>query len=896
MKKTLLVMHMLLFIAVLSRAQTPLSMNGRLSVTDGKLVNECGTAVQLRGLSTHGVMFHQECYTESSVKAIAQDWKADLLRLAIYTENSDGATRGFAQATDKDFYYQWIDKMVSITEKYGIYVIIDWHILKDGNPSKYQTEAKAFFTLMSSKYKDKKHVIYEICNEPNSGTSWDQIKNYAQDIIPAIRNNDPNAVILVGTPEWSSRIDQARNSPLSSTFSKNVMYTLHFYAGSGAHDQYKNYLRDAVSAKFPVFVSEWGTTEASGAGNINKDNSVNWLSLLEQNKISWANWQFSDKTESSSLLKEGSCLTESWINFRTDNSGNSGKLIYDELRKTKNYTACGSVTIPVSPKPPVCPNATGSNLNIYGCPVTNTFNTNYCQGYNNKQAYVRTDFSRDSVPYFTYWKKPSEGSKEYSAVIQNEKLVITSVNADPKYSTFGFDFGKLDATKHIPIDLRANAVLKFDVSFTKTNYSANNIVLFLQLIDANDKSINATALGTYNRFVLPVDGTTKTIVADFTNGVKREPPTTTGTNSNPQEDTFDKTTFDFSKVTKITVWVNPDVSGVYSRPPFTGTWTIDNFSLGYDETKAVNCEEYVDVDLCPNDPNKTKPGKCGCGVPETGCDCNGEAGGKAFIDLCGKCVGGNTGQVECDGNSYSGTPYPIPGTIEVENFDKGGQGVAYNDLTTANEAGGSYRPGEAVDIELAGGSTNNWNIGYTATGEWLNYTVDVLYPGTYNVSFKAASERATGKWHLEVNGQKIANSDFTLASTGGWQTYTTLKTTQPITLKQGKQVIRLVIDGPDANIDNMKFEAVDVVITSVPVKTERKVTVYPMPANGIINISQETMSYNKVLMMDMAGNVVKTKSLSALTEELPLQNVSRGIYMLELTGTNGIEHVRVVVE
>lgn len=888
---------MLLLIAVLSRAQTPLSMNGRLGVTDGKLVNECGTAIQLRGLSTHGVMFHQECYTESSVKAIAQDWKADLLRLAIYTENSDGATKGFAQSTNKDFYYQWIDNMVSLTEKYGIYVIIDWHILKDGNPQNYQAQAKAFFTLMSSKYKDKKHVIYEICNEPNSGTSWGTIKSYAEDIIPAIRNNDPNAVILVGTPEWSSRIDQARSNPLTGNNAKNVMYTLHFYAGSGAHDQYKNYLRDAVSAKFPVFVSEWGTTEASGAGNINAGNSKDWLSLLEQNKISWANWQFSDKAESSSLLKEGSCLTESWINFRTDNSGNSGKLIYDELRKTKNYTACGSVTIPVTPKPPVCPNATGSNLNIYGCPVTNTFNTNYCQGYNTKQAYVKTDFSKDSVPYFTYWKKPSEGSTVYSAVIKNEKLEITSVNADPNYSTFGFDFGKLNATTHIPIDLRANAVLKFDVSFQKTNYSANDIALYIELVDANEKSINATALGSYNRFILPVNGTTKTIVADFTNGVKRTPPLTPGTNSNPQEDTYDRTTFDFSKVTKITIWVNPNVSGVYSRPPFTGTWTIDNFSLGYDETKAVNCEEYVDVDLCPNDPNKTKPGKCGCGVPETGCDCNGVTGGTAFIDLCGKCVGGNTGQEECDGNSFSGTPYPIPGTIEAENFDKGGQGVAYNDLTTANEAGATYRPGEAVDIELAGGSTNNWNIGYTATGEWLNYTVDVKYPGTYHVSFKVASERTTGKWHLELNGAKIPNSDFTLATaTGGWQTYSTLKTTQPISLNQGKQVLRLVIDGADANIDNMKFEAVDVVITSNPVKTERKVTVYPMPANGIINISQETMSYNKVLMMDMAGNVVKTKSLSALTEELTLQNVSRGVYMLELTGANGIEHVRVVVE
>jgi len=888
-------MHLLVFLAVLSRAQTPLSMNGRLSVTNGKLVNECGNPVQLRGLSTHGIMFHQECYSEAAVKSIAEDWKADLLRLAMYTENSDGATKGFAQSSNKEFYYQWIDKMVQLTEKYGIYVIIDWHILKDGNPQKYQADAKAFFTLMSSKYKDKKHVIYEICNEPNGGTSWDQIKSYAQDIIPAIRNNDPNAVILVGTPEWSSRIDQAKNSPLSATYSHNVMYTLHFYAGSGAHDQYKNYLNEAVQANIPIFVSEWGTTEASGAGNINTNNSKDWLNLLAENKISWANWQFSDKAESSSLLKEGSCLTESWTNFRTDFSGNSGQFIYDELRKAKNYTACGSVTLPEIVTPPVCPNATGSNLNIYGCPITNDFTTNYCEGYNNKQAYVRTDFSKDSVPYFTYWKKPSEGSPEYSAVIQNEKLVITSVNADPNYSTFGFDFGKLDPETHIPIDLRANAVLKFDVSFQKTNYSANDIALYIELVDANNKSINASALGTYNRFILPVDGTTKTIVADFTNGVKRT-PAVGGTNGNPMEDTYDRTSFDFSKVTKITIWVNPGVDGVYQRPPFTGTWTIDNFSLGYDEAKAQSCDPYVEVDLCPDDPDKTSPGRCGCGVPEDGCDCNGVVGGTAFIDLCGKCVGGNTGEVECDGNAFTGTPYPIPGTIQAENYDKGGQGVGYNDATSANEGTATaYRPGDGVDLEFAENSNNNYNVGYTATGEWLAYTVDVLYPGTYHVSFRVASERNTGKWHLEVDGQKIPNSDFSLSGTGGWQNYTILKTTQPITLKQGKQVIKLVIDGPDVNFDYMIFEA-DEVITSTPAKVKQQVSVYPVPANGQINIRQEKMAYNKVVMMDMTGNPVHSKNLSSLTEELPLQNVARGIYILELSGPSGTEHVRVVVE
>lgn len=893
MKQILLFTHMLIFLCALSHAQTPLSMNGNLSVSGRSLVNECGNAVQLRGLSTHGVMFHQECYRESSIKAIAEEYKADLLRLAIYTTNSDGSTRGYVQAEDKAFYHEWIDEMVKLTEKYGLYVIIDWHILKDGNPMTYQTQAKEFFTLMAQKYKDKKHVIYEICNEPNYANadgSWANVKTYAQDIIPAIRQHDPNAVILVGTPEWSSRIDIAQNDPLPASISSNVMYTLHFYAGSGSHDAYKTRLTNAVAANFPVFVSEWGTTEASGSGSINAGNSSDWMRIMAENKISWANWQFSDKDESSSLLAPGSCLTEQWTNFK-----NGSSLIYDELRKAKNYTACGSVTLPSTDEGPVCSGASG-DLNIYGCPITNDFRTNFCMGYNNEQAYVRNDFEMDSVPYFDYWKKPSEASSVYSSVIENGKLVITSVNADPNYSTMGFDFGKLDATNHIPVDLQANAKLQFDVSFQATSYSAQNVVLFVGLVDANENMINADALGVYTRFFLPVDGTTHTIVADFTDGIHRE-SVTGGTASSPEEDIFTRGVFDFSKVTKVILWVNPGVTGVFSRPAYTGTWTIDNFNLGYDASVAQTCEEYVDVDLCPDDPNKTKPGNCGCNVPEDACDCAGVENGSAYYDLCGTCVGGTTGEVECDGNAYQGTPQQIPGIVQVEFFDEGGQGAAYNDASTANDGGSTLRTGEAVDVENTPNTTGEYNIGYTAVGEWLNYTTNVIYTGTYNISFRVASARSTGSWHLEVNGQTLEGTQLSCPAThaSDWHVYQLITTAAPVHLDKGKQVIKLVVDGADFNIDYIEFEAVNVV-TSVPVKAATTVSVYPVPAKGMVNIRQDNLGYDKAELMNLTGNVLRTQILSSETEELSLENVPQGIYLIQLSGQAGSEYVRIVVQ
>ena len=98
-----------------------------------------------------------------------------------------------------------------------MYVIIDWHILSDGNPQQNQKEALKFFKKMAKKYKNNTNVIYEICNEPNGGTSWSTIKKYAEKIIKGIRTYDKKAVILVGTPNWSQDVDQAALSPVSYT-------------------------------------------------------------------------------------------------------------------------------------------------------------------------------------------------------------------------------------------------------------------------------------------------------------------------------------------------------------------------------------------------------------------------------------------------------------------------------------------------------------------------------------------------------------------------------------------------------------------------------------------------------------------------------------------------------
>lgn len=79
-----------------------------------------------------------------------------------------------------------------------MYAIIDWHVLNEHNPNTYSDQAKTFFAEMAKEFSGSNNVIYEICNEPNNGASWGDVKFYASEVIPSIRDYDKDGVILIG--------------------------------------------------------------------------------------------------------------------------------------------------------------------------------------------------------------------------------------------------------------------------------------------------------------------------------------------------------------------------------------------------------------------------------------------------------------------------------------------------------------------------------------------------------------------------------------------------------------------------------------------------------------------------------------------------------------------------
>lgn len=292
---------------------TPYGQHGALHVENGKLTDADGNTVQLYGMSTHGIAWFPQYINYDSFRTLRDDWNTNCIRLAMYTAEYGGYCAG----GDKEQLKQLVRDGVSYATELGMYVIVDWHILSDCDPNQNKDEAIAFFREMSEALADNDNVLYEICNEPNSGTSWDSIKSYAEEVIPVIREQKPDAVILVGTPTWSQEIDKAAASPL--TFD-NVMYTLHFYAGTHK-DDLRNRLETCAQNNLPVFVSEFGMCDASGNGANDFDSTTKWLDLLNKYQISFCCWNLANKDESSSVFKAASTTLSGWTDEDFNESG-----------------------------------------------------------------------------------------------------------------------------------------------------------------------------------------------------------------------------------------------------------------------------------------------------------------------------------------------------------------------------------------------------------------------------------------------------------------------------------------------------------------------------------------------------------------------------------------------
>jgi endoglucanase len=292
--------------------------NDRLSVEGNKLVNQYGTQIQLKGISSHGIIWYPEYTNYRAIKTL-RDLGANVFRVAMYTEPRNAYIRNPALSERK--------ARMAIENALGadLYVILDWHILNDSNPNTYLSEATEFFDRMSMLYKDEPGVIYEICNEPNGRTDWSDIERYSAKIIDTIRKNAPDAVIIVGTPNHCTDFSSVAKRPLEY---RNILYSYHFYINDDNGWEFSN-LDWAIDTGLPLFVSEWGI-EYDDEKEINYFNQANeMLSMLDNKMISWVFWSLSNKDEPYAILKP---TAEAFSGWEEEDLTEPGKYIFSKLR------------------------------------------------------------------------------------------------------------------------------------------------------------------------------------------------------------------------------------------------------------------------------------------------------------------------------------------------------------------------------------------------------------------------------------------------------------------------------------------------------------------------------------------------------------------------------------
>nr|UNG40329.1 glycoside hydrolase family 5 subfamily 2 [Rhamnusium bicolor] len=267
------------------------SKHGYLSVDGPNLVNQFGEKVQLKGMALYWSIWKPQYWNAETVAAIHDTCHSNVVRASMGVDTFDGG-----YLTDPDGQRQLVETVIEAAIENDIYVIVDWH---EEHAEDHLEEAKAFFAAISKKYGGYPHIMYETFNEPLDVSWSEDLKPYHEEIIKTIRVNDPNNVIIVGTPTWSQRVDLAAEDPI--TDQKNIMYTLHFYAGS-----HRQWLRDlaqgAIDKGLPIFITEYGTDNVDPNAVVDEAESRLWWDWLDENNLSYANWAICDVDEASAAL------------------------------------------------------------------------------------------------------------------------------------------------------------------------------------------------------------------------------------------------------------------------------------------------------------------------------------------------------------------------------------------------------------------------------------------------------------------------------------------------------------------------------------------------------------------------------------------------------------------
>lgn len=281
----------------------PVARHGALSVSGTNIVDENNNIVSFAGNSlfwSNTGFGAERYYSPGVVEWLQQDWNATIVRAAMGVDEYGGYLSHPQENMNR------VTTVVDAAIENGMYVIIDWH---SHHAEDFQSDAVQFFTRMAQRYGDTENVIYEIYNEPITRDWSNTIKPYAEEVIAAIRAIDPDNLIIVGTGFFSQDVDIASDDPI--TGQNNIAYTLHFYAGTHG-ESLRQRAETAIDNGLALMVTEWGTVNANGDGDVDQFSTEEWLLFMDMHSISHLNWSVHDKDEGASVLRANASPNGGW--------------------------------------------------------------------------------------------------------------------------------------------------------------------------------------------------------------------------------------------------------------------------------------------------------------------------------------------------------------------------------------------------------------------------------------------------------------------------------------------------------------------------------------------------------------------------------------------------------
>lgn len=283
---------------------SPVAQFGQLRVEGSALVDQSGSPVQLKGVSTMWLNWEQNyADSKSGLRWLRDNWGLRVVRAAMGVEPQG------AYLQNPELMINQVRAVVHNAIDLGVYVIIDWH---DHTGQMHQDQAIDFFSRMAEEFGQYPNVFYETYNEPMQ-VSWPLVlKPYHVAVSAAIRERDPDNVIIMGTPVWSQEVNRAADDPVPGT---NLMYTVHFYSCTHGAPQRAQaiYAHDKGT---PIFVTEWGATTANGGtdpnGRVCTDEAQAWHDFMDQAGISWTAWKLAACPDLSCLFKAQAPTDGGW--------------------------------------------------------------------------------------------------------------------------------------------------------------------------------------------------------------------------------------------------------------------------------------------------------------------------------------------------------------------------------------------------------------------------------------------------------------------------------------------------------------------------------------------------------------------------------------------------------